>query len=116
MSISSFDPAILASMEAEQAAQLLLEHSADLQASDLFFMAQEKATNVSIRRLGSVQRLAMISRDQGKHIVSYFKAMAGMDLAETRRPSDGRWLIQDGDRVLDLRINCLPTLHGEDLA
>ena len=116
MAVTSFDPGILASMEAEQAVNLLVEHAADLQASDLFFMADEKATNISIRRLGSVQRVAMVSREQGRHLISYFKAMAGMDLSETRRPTDGRWILENGDRMLDLRINCLPTLYGEDLA
>jgi type IV pilus assembly protein PilB len=41
--------------------------------------------------------------------------MAGMDIAERRRPQDGRILIKVGGRRIDLRVNSLPTLHGEKM-
>ena len=39
--------------------------------------------------------------------------MANMDIAETRRPQDGRILFQSDAGRLDLRISTLPTLYGE---
>jgi type II secretory ATPase GspE/PulE/Tfp pilus assembly ATPase PilB-like protein len=40
-----------------------------------------------------------------------------MDVSDHRRPHDGRWIFDAGhDRTVDLRINILPTLHGDDLA
>jgi type II secretory ATPase GspE/PulE/Tfp pilus assembly ATPase PilB-like protein len=45
----------------------------------------------------------------------YIKANADMDISERRRPTDGRWIHQVGERRLDLRINSVPTLHGEDV-
>src|SRR5207253_7097420 len=42
------------------------------------------------------------------------KVMAGMDVAERRRPLDGRWRHEKAGHVFDLRINTIPTLHGED--
>ena len=39
-----------------------------------------------------------------------------MDVAEHRRPRDGRWLYQIADdHTIDLRVNTVPTLHGEDM-
>jgi type II secretory ATPase GspE/PulE/Tfp pilus assembly ATPase PilB-like protein len=40
-----------------------------------------------------------------------------MDVSERRRPLDGRWIYRLGEsQVVDLRINMIPTLFGEDLA
>ena len=43
------------------------------------------------------------------------KAQAGMDIAEKRRPLDGRWIQRIANQQVDLRINIIPTLFGEDL-
>ncbi len=49
--------------------------------------------------------------------VSHVKALAGMDVAEKRLPQDGRWLYRDeAGHVVDLRVNMVPTMFGEDLA
>jgi type II secretory ATPase GspE/PulE/Tfp pilus assembly ATPase PilB-like protein len=50
-------------------------------------------------------------------VVSRIKVIAGMDLAEHRRPQDGRatFVAPDG-RPVDLRVSLLPTVHGESLA
>jgi type II secretory ATPase GspE/PulE/Tfp pilus assembly ATPase PilB-like protein len=49
--------------------------------------------------------------------MSYIKAMAGMDIAEHRRPLDGRWVSPClGTPTLDLRISTMPTLYGEDMS
>src|SRR5262249_8105854 len=57
-----------------------------------------------------------LSPDLGRRCISFIKAMAGMDLAETRRPLDGRWVRQaDGQSRVDLRISTIPTLYGEDV-
>jgi general secretion pathway protein E len=39
--------------------------------------------------------------------------MAGLNIAEKRVPQDGRIEIRIGDRRIDLRISCLPTVYGE---
>ena len=39
--------------------------------------------------------------------------MANMDIAETRRPQDGRILFNSSKGRLDLRISTYPTLYGE---
>jgi type IV pilus assembly protein PilB len=41
------------------------------------------------------------------------KIMAGMDIAERRKPQDGRILIQTAGRSIDLRVNSVPSTRGE---
>lgn len=116
MSSITFTPAELPNLDAETACQRILEEAMRLSSSDLFVMSSEKSTIVAVRRLGTMHNLAMLPRDQGRHIVSYVKAMAGMDISEHKKPADGRWIHEFGDHALDIRINCIPTLYGEDIA
>ena len=48
-------------------------------------------------------------------MISHVKANADMDIAERRRPMDGRWINEIGARRLDMRVSAVPTLHGEDM-
>jgi type II secretory ATPase GspE/PulE/Tfp pilus assembly ATPase PilB-like protein len=110
-----FRPSDLIDMEAEQAAATVIVHAANLGASDLFFLSNEKSMEISIRRLGTVERMAVVPREQGRHMLNYVKAMADMDISEHRRPADGRWINDFGEKQLDLRVNTIPTLYGQDM-
>ena len=48
--------------------------------------------------------------------INYLKTQAGLDIAERRRPQEGRWLFEDNGGRIDLRLNVVPTLFGEDIA
>src|SRR3954454_24388844 len=103
-------------MVPEAAVATLIDHAVALPASDLYIGANENHVAVSVRHLGMVRLLTILSPELGKRCISYIKAMAGMDLAETRRPLDGRWVRQaDNASRVDIRISSIPTLHGEDL-
>jgi type II secretory ATPase GspE/PulE/Tfp pilus assembly ATPase PilB-like protein len=102
-------------MMPENAVAALIDHAVKLPASDLFFGINENHVAVSVRHLGIVRLMTVLTTEQGKRCVAYIKAMAGMDLAETRRPLDGRWVRQaDATSRVDMRISTIPTLHGED--
>lgn len=70
---------------------------------------------MAVRRMGIIGNAAVVSKDQGRHLISYVKATAGLDIAERRRPLEGRWIIDRDEGRPDLRINVIPTLFGEDL-
>lgn len=106
----------LAELEPSQAVSQLIEQAAELQASDIFFLSDENGLRVAMRRMGRLETLADVSREQGRHLISYVKAQAGIDIAERRRPQEGRWIVDRAGGRIDLRINIIPTLHGEDLA
>jgi type II secretory ATPase GspE/PulE/Tfp pilus assembly ATPase PilB-like protein len=74
---------------------------------------------------GIIRTIAILSVDQGKRCLGHVRAAAGMDVTEKRKPGDGRWIFQPrstGDiegeiaEPVDLRLNAIPTLHGEDIA
>ena len=48
-------------------------------------------------------------------VISRLKIMAEMDIAEKRIPQDGRIQANVGGKTIDLRVNCLPTTHGESI-
>ena len=48
-------------------------------------------------------------------VVSRCKLLAGLDIAEKRRPQDGRVRMRLADSDLDLRVSTVPTLHGESV-
>ncbi len=48
-------------------------------------------------------------------VISRLKIMSEMDIAEKRIPQDGRIQANVGGKSIDLRVNCLPTTHGESI-
>jgi type II secretory ATPase GspE/PulE/Tfp pilus assembly ATPase PilB-like protein len=105
----------LTGKEPEEAVPLLIEHAAKLHVSDLFFVTNEGNVEAAARHLGVLRSLSTLDHDVGRRCISYVKTMADMNISERRRPMDGRWMFtrRDGSR-LDLRINTIPTLNGED--
>jgi type II secretory ATPase GspE/PulE/Tfp pilus assembly ATPase PilB-like protein len=106
LEVSSTDPTAVVAQ--------LLDHAIRCRVSDLFLCAEERYTMAGARHLGVLQRLGQIPPEVGKRCVAYIKGQAGMDITEKRRPQDGRWIYRAGDEVIDLRVNTLPTLYGED--
>jgi len=106
----------LSNMQPQQALETIVRLAIELKASDLYILTHEKASNIAVRRLGSMESLAHISRDQGGSLLRAMKTAAGMDIAETRRPLEGRYIQRVANKLVDLRIGTVPTLFGEDLS
>ncbi|HUB25117.1 MAG TPA: GspE/PulE family protein, partial [Tepidisphaeraceae bacterium] len=107
----------VARLPVEQGVARLISHAVSLPASDLFFGTNEHNVSVSARRLGMIQTVSVLPPDIGKRHIAHIKTLAQMDVSERRRPLDGRWIHRLGEtQVVDLRINMIPTLFGEDLA
>jgi phosphopantothenoylcysteine synthetase/decarboxylase len=51
----------------------------------------------------------------GRKLISHVKTVAGIDLGEHRRPTEGRMKLMIDNRHIDLRVSAIPTLHGQDL-
>jgi type II secretory ATPase GspE/PulE/Tfp pilus assembly ATPase PilB-like protein len=99
----------------EDAVARLITFAADLKVSDLFFHTNENHVAVSARHLGLVRLLTLVPAEPGRRCLAHIKAMAGLDVAERRRPLDGRWLHEHNGRKIDLRVSSIPTIYGEDL-
>jgi len=114
-----FEPLDLDSLDTlpvEEAVAELILHAVRMPASDLFITSENEKVSVSVRHLGIVKPLTKVTKDLGRRFISHVKAMAGMDVAQMRRPLDGRWVHEheQGGKV-DLRGNTIPTLYGEDM-
>jgi type II secretory ATPase GspE/PulE/Tfp pilus assembly ATPase PilB-like protein len=109
-----FEGPRVADLMPEAAVTALIDHAAQVAASDLFFATNENHVGVALRHLGLVRRLTTLPLEMGRKCLSHIKVMAGMDVAERRRPLDGRWIRQTGAGRIDIRINTIPTLYGED--
>jgi type IV pilus assembly protein PilB len=86
-----------------------------LGATDIHIEPFEEVMKVRYRLDGLLQEGATYPRALQPAIMSRIKIMAGLDIAETRLPQDGRVRIRSDGRHIDLRVSTFPTLHGEDL-
>ncbi|MEM9825485.1 MAG: GspE/PulE family protein [Planctomycetota bacterium] len=103
--------------ETESAVSLcdeLLSAAIMQQASDLHIDPAEHETLVRIRVDGDLRDYRPIPAAMHTAMISRFKVISGMDIAEKRAPQDGRFRrdTNDGSQI-DIRVAALPTRHGE---
>ncbi len=107
----------VAELSAEDTVDKIIGHAVEQGASDLFILSNESFVAIQMRHLGMVRPICIIGPEQGKRCIQHIKANADMEITETRKPHDGRWIYETNDDVsVDLRISIIPTLHGEDLS
>jgi type IV pilus assembly protein PilB len=83
-------------------------------ASDIHIEPLEKKTRVRFRN-GGVMREIPPSLPKKMHgaVVSRIKIMADLDIAERRKPQDGKFQMKAEGRQVDFRVSILPLIHGE---
>jgi type II secretory ATPase GspE/PulE/Tfp pilus assembly ATPase PilB-like protein len=106
----------LTKVPAEDGVARLIERAVELHASDLFIVTNEQHVAVQVRLRGQVESVCILECEQGKRYLAHIRHQAGMDVSDFRRPHDGRWIYEADGRSVDLRINVIPTLHGDDMA
>jgi type IV pilus assembly protein PilB len=82
-------------------------------ASDIHFEPQARQMIVRYRVDGVLRQATAVPTRISGGVVSRIKIMADLDIAERRMPQDGRIGLSIGGRSADLRVACLPTVHGE---
>jgi len=94
----------------------LLSHAVELRASDIHIEPYESWARVRLRVDGILREAERLPADLHPRVVSRIKLLADLDIAERRRPQDGRaQLVVDG-RPLEARVSVMPTLRGETVA
>ncbi len=83
------------------------------QASDIHIEPYQQHLQVRFRLDGVLHNVLSPPRRLHAAIVSRIKVMARLDIAEKRLPQDGRMEVKIGDRLVDVRVSCLPTAFGE---
>jgi len=93
--------------------QLLISEAVQLRASDIHVEPFENRIRIRYRIDGMLMERDSPPRRLLAAITSRIKILAKMDIAERRRPQDGRIKVTVGEKELDLRVSILPTNHGQ---
>jgi type IV pilus assembly protein PilB len=84
-------------------------------ASDIHFECYEKEVRVRYRVDGVLQEIMKPPIKMRAALISRFKILSDLNIAERRLPQDGRIKLRMGRRVIDFRVSTLPTLFGEKI-
>ena len=82
-------------------------------ASDIHFECFEHELRVRYRIDGALSEFMKPPIKMRAALISRFKIMAQLNIAERRVPQDGRIKLKMGNKVIDYRVSTLPTLFGE---
>jgi len=91
-------------------ANLLIQQAIQEGASDIHMEPMEKYVRLRFRVDGELKEKNPIPLQLRAQITSRIKIMSGMDIAEKRRPQDGRFQIRTENREIALRVSCFPVM------
>lgn len=94
---------------------LMITEAVQLRASDIHVEPFEERVRIRYRVDGVLHERDSPPRRLLGAILSRIKILAKLDIAERRRPQDGRIKITVGDKQLDLRVSVIPTNHGQSI-
>jgi general secretion pathway protein E len=91
----------------------ILSYAFEQRASDIHFEPKRELTLVRLRIDGILHDVHVIPKIVYQAVVSRIKLLSGMNLAEKRRPQDGRIKRDEKGREVELRVSTMPTAFGE---
>jgi type IV pilus assembly protein PilB len=117
-SAESVSSGLEAEMEVDAAPVVQLVNSILLEAietdaSDVHVEPQKERLLIRFRVHGILREVKSIPKKMAGSVVSRIKVASGMDIAERRRPQDGRMKIKAGSIEVDMRVNTIAVQFGE---
>ena len=97
------------------AVDFLLQHAYDSRASDIHIEPKREAAMIRFRIDGVLHEIQRVPKLVNLAITSRIKTMCRMDIAERRRPQDGRIKTEREGKEVELRVSTLPTAFGEKM-
>ena len=94
---------------------VILYQAIKAEASDVHFEPFEKEFKIRYRVDGALYEMSPPPKNLALPVISRVKIMSGLNIAERRRPQDGRIQLRIAGRPVDLRVSSLPTAHGESV-
>jgi len=94
---------------------LLLMEAVQQRASDLHIEPFSNRLRIRYRVDGLLREIQSPPKTYQVGIISRLKVMAGMNIAETRMPQDGRIRLSIAGKEVDLRVASVPIVHGEGI-
>ena len=95
--------------------QLIIQEAVNMRASDIHIEPFADRVRIRYRIDGVCMERDNAPRRLLNSIVSRLKIMGSIDIAEKRRPQDGRIKAHVGGKDIDLRVSILPTNHGQSV-
>ena len=94
---------------------MVILRAAEDRASDIHIEPTEHDLRIRVRIDGVLHEQMRQPRSIHSGVVSRLKVMSDIDIAERRKPQDGRMSVMIEGRSIDLRVSTLPTVYGEKL-
>ena len=91
----------------------IIEGGVRQRASDIHIEPMETYVRVRYRIDGALKQVMSYDQSLSSAISARIKIVGGMDIAEKRKPQDGRITIMVDRREFDVRVSILPTVYGE---
>jgi general secretion pathway protein E len=95
------------------AVDFLLQHAYDSRASDIHIEPKREHAQIRFRIDGVLHEIQRVPKLVNLAVTSRLKTMCRMDIAEKRRPQDGRIKTDTDGKEIELRVSTLPTAFGE---
>lgn len=96
-------------------ANAVIQQAIDDRASDVHVEPGERAVRVRYRIDGVLMEAMTVPKNLQAPLISRFKIMAEMNIAERRVPQDGRIEVRAAGKEFDLRVSSIPTPFGEKI-
>ncbi|HET9767064.1 MAG TPA: ATPase, T2SS/T4P/T4SS family, partial [Thermoanaerobaculia bacterium] len=97
------------------AVEFLLQHAYDTRASDIHIEPKRDNSTIRFRIDGVLHDIQEMPKVVHQAVVSRIKTVARLDIAEKRRPQDGRMKTTRQGQEIELRVSSLPVAFGEKL-
>lgn len=94
---------------------LVISQAITDRASDIHIEPGQSELRIRYRIDGVLHEMQRESKKIQAGVISRIKIMSDIDIAERRKPQDGRMTFRNGDDVRDLRVATLPTVWGEKI-
>jgi type II secretory ATPase GspE/PulE/Tfp pilus assembly ATPase PilB-like protein len=93
----------------------VVSNAVEARVSDIHCLATKDGYELAYRLDGELRLQGSFAGDLGRRLINHVKSIAGMDVGEYRRPCEGRLKTDVNGRVVDLRISCIASIHGQDM-
>ena len=93
--------------------QSMFQDAVRVAASDIHIEPDDRCLRIRLRVDGFLQEQVIEGNRVGQALVTRLKLMCGLDIAEKRKPQDGRFSIKVDEKWFDVRVSTMPIYNGE---
>lgn len=94
---------------------ILISEAVKDRVSDIHIEPEMAVLRVRYRIDGILHEVHSLPKKLQNAVISRIKILSDMDIAENRRPQDGKISVKLENKDLDIRVSTFPTVHGENV-